>query len=66
MTACRQSSAAFLAGLGHGSARAFAGAGDTPLHDAFNGPSVDPKLWHIPTFTASGDGTFVGRTQCPR
>jgi beta-glucanase (GH16 family) len=42
---------------------AFAADGNTLLHDDFNAPSVDPNLWHIPTFTASGDGTFVGRTQ---
>jgi len=42
---------------------AFAATGDTILHDDFNGSSVDARPWHIPTFTASGDGTFVGRTQ---
>lgn len=59
MTAAK---AAFLLAL-VAAAPAFAAAGDTLLHDDFNRPSVDPTLWHIPTFTASGDGTFVGRTQ---
>ena len=33
------------------------------LHDEFDGPTVDAGQWHIPTGRASGDGTFVGRTQ---
>jgi beta-glucanase (GH16 family) len=59
MTAAK---AAYLLGLA-AAGQAFAAGGGTLLHDDFNGPSVDPTLWHIPTFTASGDGTFVGRTQ---
>jgi Glycosyl hydrolases family 16 len=39
------------------------GAADAFLHDEFDGPSVDTGLWHFPTWRASGDGTFVGRTQ---
>ncbi len=42
---------------------AFAAPGGTLLNDDFNGPTVNADLWHIPTFTASGDGTFIGRTQ---
>jgi len=34
------------------------------LHDSFSGASVNADLWSIPTRDpASGDGTFVGRTQ---
>lgn len=39
---------------------AFAG---TLLDESFAGKPVDPKHWQIPTFTATGDGTFIGRTQ---
>ena len=35
----------------------------TLLYDDFNGNSVDPGKWHIPTWTGPDDGTFVGRTQ---
>jgi beta-glucanase (GH16 family) len=35
----------------------------TLLDDTFAGKRVDPKNWEIPTFRASGDGTFIGRTQ---
>ena len=59
MTAAK---AAFLLAL-TAAGLAAAASGGTLLHDDFNGPSVDPMLWHIPTFTSSGDGTFVGRTQ---
>ena len=37
-------------------------AGTTLLSDGFNGPSVNPHLWHIPKWCAAC-GTFVGRTQ---
>ncbi|HTJ65677.1 MAG TPA: glycoside hydrolase family 16 protein [Alphaproteobacteria bacterium] len=40
-----------------------ADAAEPFLRDEFEGPSVDASLWHIPTGRASGDGTFVGRTQ---
>ena len=35
----------------------------TLLDETFAGKPVDPKHWEIPTFTAAGDGTFIGRTQ---
>jgi len=37
--------------------------GATPLDEKFAGAPVDPRNWEIPTFKASGDGTFIGRTQ---
>ena len=37
--------------------------GATLLDESFAGKPVDPKNWEIPTFHASGDGTFIGRTQ---
>jgi len=37
--------------------------GATLLDESFAGKPVDPKSWEIPTFKASGDGTFIGRTQ---
>jgi len=35
----------------------------TLLDENFAGKPVDPKNWEIPTFKATGDGTFIGRTQ---
>jgi beta-glucanase (GH16 family) len=29
----------------------------------FDGTSMDPLKWHIPTWVSSSDGTFMGRTQ---
>jgi beta-glucanase (GH16 family) len=37
--------------------------GATLLDEKFAGAPVDAKQWEIPTFKASGDGTFIGRTQ---
>jgi beta-glucanase (GH16 family) len=44
-------------------APAMAAAGATLLDEKFAGVPVDPRNWEIPTFKASGDGTFIGRTQ---
>ncbi len=33
------------------------------LHDLFTTPSTNTSLWHIPTWTGNGDGTYIGRTQ---
>lgn len=33
------------------------------LRDSFDGTAVDSSIWHIPTWTSSTDGTYVGRTQ---
>ncbi len=35
----------------------------TLLYDDFNVSPMDANLWHIPTWTADGDGTYIGRTQ---
>jgi beta-glucanase (GH16 family) len=37
--------------------------GATLLDETFAGKPVDTDNWEIPTFRASGDGTFIGRTQ---
>ena len=42
---------------------AFAAGGATLLDERFAGAPVDAGTWEIPTFKASGDGTFIGRTQ---
>jgi beta-glucanase (GH16 family) len=31
--------------------------------DGFDGSSVDPVKWHIPTWVSPTDGTYIGRTQ---
>jgi beta-glucanase (GH16 family) len=41
----------------------FPAIGATLLNDNFAGAPVDPMHWEIPTFRASDDGTFIGRTQ---
>jgi hypothetical protein len=33
------------------------------LDDQFTANPVSPAIWHIPTWTSPGDGTFVGQTQ---
>ena len=33
------------------------------IDDDFNKESLDPNIWHIPTWVSDNDGTFVGRTQ---
>lgn len=41
----------------------FGKSGSILLKDNFSGPSVDARLWHIPTWESPSDGTFIGRTQ---
>jgi beta-glucanase (GH16 family) len=42
---------------------AFSAGAATLLDEKFAGAPVDATTWEIPTFKASGDGTFIGRTQ---
>src|ERR1700749_5061552 len=49
--------------LAAGLTTALPAAAATLLDESFAGKPVDPKDWEIPTFKASGDGTFIGRTQ---
>ncbi|MGB8021514.1 MAG: family 16 glycosylhydrolase, partial [Candidatus Nanopelagicales bacterium] len=38
-------------------------SGSVLLGDGFDGRSVHPSSWHIPTWVSPTDGTYVGRTQ---
>jgi beta-glucanase (GH16 family) len=38
-------------------------SGSLVLRDGFSGTAINSRIWHIPTWNSSTDGTYVGRTQ---